>query len=300
MNTECIESFLAVVKYGSISKAAASLYISQPTLSRRITELEKELGTSLLIRQRGRSRVELTPQGRSFYSLSEKWLSLLNATKSIDQPQPFETLGLFCAHTLASPLFSDALRLFSARHLPVNLRVYTGSSQLAQSLIEQENVDFAVTGNTLNWTSTVEEVLAEERIVFVSGVNSPYGKTVEASSLDPKDQLFMNYGEDQALWAQQHFGFGPPKSPRIRVESPQLSEAFFSPALPNLWTTLPISTANALLPLGNIKISELDDPIPSRKILLSSRVPFRDTYHDLIKQDLLNALDESPFFTVRA
>lgn len=287
MKSEYVESFLAVVKHGTFSKAADSLYISQSTLSRRINELERELDVRLFDRERGKSRVELTPQGNSFYSLSEKWQSLLSATKNLKGEQPFETVGLFCSHTLANPLFSTALRLFSARKLPVNLRVYTGSSHIAQDLIDHEKVDIAVTGNTLNLTATIEDVIAEERIVFVSGINSPYGKTVKVDSLDPADQLFMNYGHAQTSWLHRHFG--PVKAPRTRVESPLLSEAFFTPAMPRLWTSLPYSAAHALLPLGNIKISELDDPIPSRKIIMSSRVPFRDTIHDMFKEDLTTA-----------
>lgn len=44
----------------------------------------------------------------------------------------------------------------------------------AVDLVGHEKVDFALTDNTMNWTATVEEMLAEERIIFVSGVSSPY------------------------------------------------------------------------------------------------------------------------------
>lgn len=56
-----IEAFLNIVKYGSITKAAEVLYISQPALSRRIKSLENELQYELFIRQKGIRNIILTP-----------------------------------------------------------------------------------------------------------------------------------------------------------------------------------------------------------------------------------------------
>ena len=71
-----IEAFLNIVKYGSITKAAEVLYISQPALSRRIKSLENELQYELFIRQKGIRNVILTPQGEAFIPIAEKWQQL--------------------------------------------------------------------------------------------------------------------------------------------------------------------------------------------------------------------------------
>lgn len=59
-----IEYFLKTVETGSISKAAAKLYISQPTISRSITALEREFGVQLLFREKA---ISLTGAGDRFY-----------------------------------------------------------------------------------------------------------------------------------------------------------------------------------------------------------------------------------------
>lgn len=41
----------------------------------------------------------------------------------------------------------------------------------------------------MNWTATVEEVLAEERVIFVSGVSSPYGELAGVEDPNPVDPL---------------------------------------------------------------------------------------------------------------
>ena len=53
--------FLAVARERNITGAANYLHLTQPTLSRQIHDLEKELGQQLLIRKS--HRVELTPEG---------------------------------------------------------------------------------------------------------------------------------------------------------------------------------------------------------------------------------------------
>ena len=47
MTTKSLEYFLVVVKHLNISKAAKELFISQPALSKQISQLEAELGVSL-------------------------------------------------------------------------------------------------------------------------------------------------------------------------------------------------------------------------------------------------------------
>ena len=63
MDIRQLEAFVYTVKYQSFSLAAQKLYLSQPTVSSHINNLEKELHTQLLKRPRVcRSR----PQGRPF------------------------------------------------------------------------------------------------------------------------------------------------------------------------------------------------------------------------------------------
>lgn len=65
--------FVRVAELRNISRAAESLYISQPTLSRQLAGLEKQLGVTLM--QKTRTGVALTPEG---IALQEKALHLLS------------------------------------------------------------------------------------------------------------------------------------------------------------------------------------------------------------------------------
>ena len=61
-----VEAFLAVIRFGSITEAANSLHLTQPSLSHRIQMLEDSLGTSLFLRGKGQRRIELTEAGQRF------------------------------------------------------------------------------------------------------------------------------------------------------------------------------------------------------------------------------------------
>ena len=66
MNLAEIETFLTIVNTKSITRTADLLFLSQPTVSHRLTSLENELGFPLVIRQKGHKQVELTAKGTDF------------------------------------------------------------------------------------------------------------------------------------------------------------------------------------------------------------------------------------------
>lgn len=76
MDIRVLRYFLKICELGNISKAAESLHTTQPNLSRQLTQLEEELGRTLVIR--GKRRPTLTEEGgisESKRSLSWRWLT---------------------------------------------------------------------------------------------------------------------------------------------------------------------------------------------------------------------------------
>ena len=66
MTYQDIHTFLTIASSSSLSKAAESLFVSQPALSHRLSALEEELGTELIIRRKGSRTLELTDAGQRF------------------------------------------------------------------------------------------------------------------------------------------------------------------------------------------------------------------------------------------
>ena len=74
MEFKQLQSFAAVVKYESFTKAAEKLFLSQPTISAHIQALEEELHCQLMIRTT--KSIEITPKGMSVYEYAVNILSM--------------------------------------------------------------------------------------------------------------------------------------------------------------------------------------------------------------------------------
>ncbi len=80
MELRVLKYFLAVAREGSITGAANSLHLTQPTLTRQLQDLEKELKQKLLIR--GKYKVTLTPEGMILRKRAQEIVELVEKTQS--------------------------------------------------------------------------------------------------------------------------------------------------------------------------------------------------------------------------
>ena len=83
MELRVLQYFLAVAREQSISAAAQSLHLSQPTLSTQLKAMEQQLGKQLLIRgSKGSRKVTLTEEGRILQKRAEEILELVRKTEN--------------------------------------------------------------------------------------------------------------------------------------------------------------------------------------------------------------------------
>jgi len=79
MELRTLEYFMAIKREGNMLKAAKAIHLTQPTLSRQIRDLEKELGSTLI--ERSGRNTKLTTEGELFSERVENILDLINKTK---------------------------------------------------------------------------------------------------------------------------------------------------------------------------------------------------------------------------
>ena len=73
MDIRLLEYFLAVAKYGNITRASYQLHVTKPIISRQLLDLEEAVGTPLLIRVK--RQVTLTEAGFLFQQRGEEMVS---------------------------------------------------------------------------------------------------------------------------------------------------------------------------------------------------------------------------------
>ena len=79
MDIRVLRYFLAVAREENITRAAENLHISQPSLSKQIMELEKELGKQLIVR--GKRKISLTEEGILLKKRANEIISLMELTE---------------------------------------------------------------------------------------------------------------------------------------------------------------------------------------------------------------------------
>ena len=95
MEIRTMEYYLAVVREGTISAAAESLHVAQPSLSRQMKELEDELHTTLFIR--GNRKITLTEEGMILRKRAEEMVRLAQMTQEEIAQYVDDAVAFLCA-----------------------------------------------------------------------------------------------------------------------------------------------------------------------------------------------------------
>ena len=141
-----LQYFLAVAREQSISAAAASLHLSQPTLSTQLKALEDELGCQLLVRGRkGSRRVTLTGEGMLLRDRAEEILSLFRRTEQ--EIAPGNLAGEVCiaaGETRFFRYFARAAGRLRSRYPGVMFRLSSGNAAYVFAQLDQGLCDIGL------------------------------------------------------------------------------------------------------------------------------------------------------------
>lgn len=112
-----METFVAVAKCGSYSRAAKQLGLTRAVMSRRVIELESHLGVRLL--NRNTHRLSLTEQGLAYLANCQGILSdVETAERSLSEKRDLicGSLRLLASQTFGTVLLGNAAAAFMVRH----------------------------------------------------------------------------------------------------------------------------------------------------------------------------------------
>lgn len=142
MDIRVLRYFLAVAREENITRAAASLHIAQPSLSKQLMELEKELGKTLLVR--GKRKITLTEDGVLLRKRAEEITALLDKTKqelSADTSQLSGKISL--GGNPSASVLKQAARLRS-QYPDISFEFYSSDAIDVLERLEHGLLDFAV------------------------------------------------------------------------------------------------------------------------------------------------------------
>lgn len=147
MELRVLKYFLTIAREGSIMKAAETLYITQPTLSRQIMELEEELGTKLIIRGNKNRKISLTDEGVRLRKRAEEIVELTERTELEFKNQDKEISGdiyIGGGETDSMRLIAKLALKLQKKYPNIRYHLYSGNADDITEKLDKGLLDFGI------------------------------------------------------------------------------------------------------------------------------------------------------------
>lgn len=260
MNYTDIYTFLTIASSDSLSKAAESLYISQPALSHRLTALEKELDTQLIVRGKGVRTIELTESGKRFRQVARKWEELWRETQALAGHEEQVPLRIASVDSLNTYFMTQVCRNFLEAHPESRLSMVTMHSNTAYDAIENHEVDIAFVSNPHYFKKVRSIPLFKEAMRFVCSTEAKYREPVMPSNLYVEDEIFIPWSNTFLSW--HDYWYGTKAIPRVVLDNMLLLESFLN--LSGTWAVVPATIADRMTAGGKLHVIGMSTPPESR------------------------------------
>lgn len=145
MELRVLQYFLAVAREQSISGAAASLHLSQPTLSRQLKDLETELGKELFIR--GNRKITLTEEGMILRKRAKEIMELVQKAEdeiSLSDDIIAGDITIGAGETDSVRYLARAMQCLQKQYPLVRLHIVSGDSVTVTEDLDRGLIDFGL------------------------------------------------------------------------------------------------------------------------------------------------------------
>lgn len=151
MELRVLQYFLAIAREESISKAAAFLHITQPTLSRQMKDLEDEFGKQLFIR--GNRKITLTDEGMLLRKRAEEIINLVEKTE-IEMNTSDNILNgdiyIGGGETQGMSLIAKVIKKMQIEHPEVKFHLHSGNAEDISERLDKGLIDFGLVVDPAN------------------------------------------------------------------------------------------------------------------------------------------------------
>ncbi|BCK01147.1 LysR family transcriptional regulator [Anaerocolumna chitinilytica] len=187
--------FVAVCTYNSITKAADSLFLAQPTVSLAIKEMEEYYGVSLF--NRISHKLYLSETGKLFLSYATHITTLFDELEAkIKNWDSLGTLRIGASITTGTYLLPGLVSEFYKTHPQIKVQAIIKNSVELERLILLNELDFALIEGEVHNNQIKNEKIMEDNLTLICGANHPLAKvnSVDIHQLSDYDFILREKG----------------------------------------------------------------------------------------------------------
>jgi DNA-binding transcriptional LysR family regulator len=221
--------FIEVVTRGSMSAAASRLYISQPTVSQAIRELEEHYG--VLLFNRLNRRLYITDAGKRLFSYAKDVVrqfdeleeKMLNTNKK-------EKIRIGSTMTVGECILSDIINIFSKKEPKIEVYSYMNNTQVIENKLLNSEIDIGIVEGEIKSPDLICIPEVKDYLVLICSTNHPFAKrkTIKLEELADESfamrekgsgtrELFERYMSDNGLEIKIAFEGNSPEAIKKEV-----------------------------------------------------------------------------------
>ncbi|WP_018662127.1 LysR family transcriptional regulator [Heyndrickxia acidiproducens] len=196
MDFKWLHTFISAAKYENFRKTAEALYISQPTVSVHIRQLEDEIGSSLF--QREGRKVLLTEAGREFLPVAKELLKVYE--NGLDDLERYrqgysQKLALAMSPLIGESIMPFVLRKFMIIHPEIEMSIQVLESKYITDAVLEGEVDLGLSRMQVNHSELKCKPLYEDPVLLVvphDGADSEFAPPIDAREVLRSRYLFTH------------------------------------------------------------------------------------------------------------
>lgn len=185
-----LRTFIAVAETRKMSAAAKKLYISQPTVSQIISDLEKEYEVAFF--KRYPKKLEITPMGRLFW---ERALNVVTSYENLNifmkNSKTIRPLRIGATLTIGDTMISDVIEILKNSHPDIEPSVYIENTRILEDRLIHNELDIAFIEGIIFNDKIVTEPILEDSLQLIFNKDHPFGKKDTIRIEDLYDQAFI-------------------------------------------------------------------------------------------------------------
>lgn len=195
MTIRHMKIFIAVADYGKMSLAAQKLYISQPTISQAISEVENHY--HVLLFERLNKKLYITENGKILLNYARHIVNLFedmeitmqNSSKNI-------LLNIGATITVATCLLNKTISRFEIINSDIKVNVFVDNTSIIEDKILRSQLDLAIVEGEIKSSDIISSDIIDDELVLVCGNNNPLNKVknIDAKELEGLPFIVREYG----------------------------------------------------------------------------------------------------------